>query len=229
MPTPMTTINVNLTPDSECSCLDTRSEHHRNGCSATPILLPCRPSASVTFWVALGGCDCGGPRTTIQAGAEHRYHNPGCASRPVKVSCSISGSTWKESEVVDWECSEAVVGMTLGDFRRALRAAVDARWALVKALVLGASKVSEFPEAFRMVPAVSEMLAQRNAVYAALCEIARHERGMADAWDACPARLQKRAHSGGMPSDSDSRPSSWMMEAYIADLLEQFGVLGVAP
>jgi hypothetical protein len=52
-----------------------------------------------------------------------------------------------------------------------LRTICRDRWALVKALVLGASKVSEFPEHFRMVPAVSEMLVQRNAVFAALAEI----------------------------------------------------------
>jgi hypothetical protein len=50
-----------------------------------------------------------------------------------------------------------------------LRTICRDRWALVK--VLGASKVSEFPEHFRMVPAVSEMLVQRNAVFAALAEI----------------------------------------------------------
>jgi hypothetical protein len=110
----------------------------------------------------------------------------------VKVACSISG-TWEASEVAD----VALVRMDDGHFvtfetNAAVTAALSAcrdRWALVKALVLGKYTYND-----SLVPETLHV--QRNAVFAALADMARAEQ------DACSAQ---QALDGLLPASIQCR------------------------
>lgn len=209
------TIDVNLT---RCACPGpvTRQERpsHFIDCPGKPILIPCPVRRSVTFEVVLGWlCDCRNRETST--------HLPRCPRDGVRVSCSISGRTWEESKVEDMDIPPSILADMVATNR--VMAACRERWELMKALVLGASKVSEFPESFRMVPAVSEMMGQRTLVFAALADAARLSIARA-------AALNKASKAAGLAYqyaesvEEDSEPAIVLAD-YVEHLIEQVGVL----
>lgn len=206
-------VNVNL---GACRCGSTHPawgrQPHTSWCNGKPVLIPCPLPRSVTLQVALGECTC--PTGGRPPEGHWRY----CPARPVKVSCSISGKTWEESEVDDVEFPDAIeTDPAGGPARVALEAACRARWALVKALVLGLYPTCGNED----VP--QEIFEQRDTVFAALAEMAKAEAALAVAWEACPKALQKRAHPGSLRNEQ--RPSRWMLAAYVEHLVEQVGVM----
>lgn len=206
-------VNVNLAKcDTPHLCAANAGEHV-SVCAARPILIPCPIPSPVTFQVALGWtCDC--------HDREASTHLPRCPRTIVSVSCSISGSTWVKSKVAECDAADNLKDEALWTAIRS----VEDLWALVKSLVLGASKVSEFPEPFRIVPAVSEMLIQRDAVYAAIAKLARTEATLeADLREVMSAVL-------GRPGGSlapEHRDSAHYLQHWLSRLIEQVGVLGV--
>lgn len=196
---------------------------HHSTCASQPINIPCPIPDSFTFEVVLGACPaCGTSRPWP--------HQPECTAtdslKPIRVSCSItSDGTWAGSEVKDVETDPTGTGLckdTL-EWRLSLDACRE-RWALVKALALGASKVSEFPEPFRMVPAVSEMLGQRNAVFAAISRKARAEAEDHNAlreFLGCGLPERFQVEVGKRAPDSLAER---MLAAYVEHVVEQVGV-----
>jgi hypothetical protein len=211
------TINVNL---DTCA----RFEHCEDGyhdpvCpKSKPVLIPCPIPRTVEFQVTLGEC------TVCPPNREGVGHFASCAAYPVKVVCSIYGKTWAESEVNDMECHrgthDAHVCATEGlDVLQVARA----RWALVKALVLGHTDLS----ALLTGPKALELLAQRNAVFAALAGMARAEEA------AYTAQAHLAEHLGATVErfharTSEMRPSAAWSCLYVESLIEQVGILGVA-
>lgn len=225
------TINLNPKPcASWCPVTHTIGETtHDTHCPGKPVLVPLslEPWRSVTLTVALGECidarECS--LRTHEGG-----HRIDCPARPIRVACSVSGNTWEESEVRSLsEFPDTITGAT----RDRLFEACRDRWALVKALVLGASKVSAFPEAFRMIPAVSEMLVQRDAVFAALADLRRTEMAAHAALLALPMDLRKSMiiakQCGPVAADPEGGgidlPSTKLLAVYVQRLIEQVGAL----
>lgn len=224
MPNREPTINVNL---KKCDCggpyIDTS---HQSDCPGAPILIPCPIPRSVTFEVALGECECVYPTLSRRPVDPHRKT---CPARPVKVSLSISGKTWEESEVDD---TETIVTSSSGLGRDAYpneRAAARERWSLVKALVLGkpyAQVVHVNMDAAR----IGAIVQQRDAVFSALADMAKAERAL---WGATQAAFRAipglRVTSEIQTTDPDdndgeTQAERWM-SAYIEHLIEQVGVL----
>jgi hypothetical protein len=211
------TINVNL-------AYDPREPH----ADESQILIPCPIPRSVTVKVPLGACQCriAGRRALIEflgagdsfPGGINAWHDFDCPARPVKVSSSISGKTWGESKVVDVDNpheNDGRWGAGSGDaFRTALSACND-RWALVKALVLGHTDLSQWLTG----PKVLELLTQRDSVYAALAELARTE----DAGDAAAERASRAMGSTAAQSTWPRRSIPRLAE-YVERLIEQVGV-----
>lgn len=208
------TINVNLASCSRGRCgLDPKGvfRHDPSTCSGEPILLPCPIRRSVTFSVALGECAC-------DAYAEGGTCPTDCPARPVRVSCSISGKTWEESEVAEAEW----LGRYADDATNPVLAACRDRWALVKALALGedagAWMLSEaWAERWDVV---ASLFAQRDAVFAALADMARHEEGL----EAAAVRAAKAMGADGDLSGT-TRASPEFLAAYVEHLVEQVGAL----
>jgi hypothetical protein len=197
-------------------------------CRPVLIPLPLEPFRSVTVSVALGECPswC---RLAVNRNEPGGQHSVSCPARPVRVSCSISGKTWEESEVMT--DTDARPAMT--HEQRFLAAhACHARWALVKALVLN-----------HPVPANSHaelaLWEQRDAVYAALADMARAEQvhfnastTLFSALKACdiehehvtgPASYAMGWHD---PSDDAAAVNSRAgLAAYVEMLIEQVGTL----
>jgi hypothetical protein len=231
------TINVNLAP---CVCggplprlLTEGPDVHPGGCPGAPILIPCPIPRSVTVKVPLGACQCriAGRRALIEflgagdsfPGGINAWHDFDCPARPVKASCSISGSTWEESEVVDVDNpheNDGRWGAESGDaFRTALSACND-RWALFKALVLGHTDLSQWLTG----PKVLELLTQRDTVYAALADMARAEQVAYEAQNAV-SMVCGRGVSAYHRTAAHERPSAHWLAAYVERLLEQVEVL----
>jgi hypothetical protein len=209
-------INVNLKP---CDCVDAPSRvvhgHHAKDCASIPVLIPCPIPRSIHLMLSLGECICGGhvgrgPPAII----DRRSAN--CPARPVKVAASIGGKTWEESTVSEWDGD-----VSLHDdmaMERA-RAAVRARWALVKALVLGADADTVHGHD------VSALRDQRDAVFAALCDMARAEETALQAQQ----RVDDAIHfSRYRLNDADhraDRPSRGRLAAYVEHLRAVVGSL----
>lgn len=196
------TINVNL---SQCECRIARaaaaargpaSDRHWGTCPAAPILIPCPIPRSVTFEVAL----------------ECKEHGGRCQhAAPIRVTCSISGKTWEESEVTDI----LDPGITSADMFRACRD----RWALVKALVLGGN---HDPESHPYEARV--LFNQRDAVFAALAVQARLEVEMLEAQQRTVAAIASPRLTTGETRPED-RPSAQALAVYVERLVEQISVL----
>lgn len=219
------TVNVNLT---QCSCGLTptyrnESAAHRTSsgtlCPGAPILIACRIPRSVVFNVVLGECTCEGPQDS--GGDRYRpeivRHAALCPASPVKVACSISGKTWEESEVTDYELRENV----LAPVEAMLTASRD-RWALVKALVLGQHGccAQHMPDPLRE---------QRNAVFSALADMARGEAISATAQQALDGMIapsiQCNMGLSRLQPRPEIRPSALWLAAYVEHLIERVGVL----
>jgi hypothetical protein len=185
------------------------------------VLVPCPIPRSVTFSVAPGscttGCDFGGTRS---------MHYPHCPARPVKVSCSISGKTWEESEVDEQEYLNTRP-LATDDLNR-LYAACRDRWALVKALVTGF--VGDFGALCPGSAAVVSLRNQRDAVFAALAAMARAERAAHAAFLALPMDIRKSSilakAMGHVATDplAARLPSVTLLEHYVEHLIERVGI-----
>ena len=242
------TINVNLKP---CDCgADSLNAARRAGnpnpvdalphmitCAAAPVLIHCPIPRSVTFEVALGKCTklCADPSlrgVTLEGG-----HLTGCAAKPIRVTCSISGKTWAKSEVDDCEPVIGVIqpdgGVSSGggDFRDAaqeqatLRACRE-RWALVKAVVTGQNPDAGEREGLLVTAYYNGMLGTRDQVFAALCEMTRAENAALSALGAVmKATGWKGIHFSDPQHRDDMRPSAFLLTRYVDHLVEQVGML----
>lgn len=202
------TVNVNL---KSCSC-EPGTAKEWTECSAAPVLIPCPIPRSVTFEVQVR--DCG-----------HKEGHPITCPWPVgyvvKVSCSISGETWEESEVADVEKRG---DQWLDQFEEgaALRICRE-RWALVKALLLHHGEVSGHTV---FTPESLPLLQQRDAVFSALSDMARAE----EAAMAAQQRVDEAFPSDryARQGDTDHRavwPSVNRLARYVERLVEQVGVM----
>jgi hypothetical protein len=209
-------VNVNL---QMCTC----GYHvgHGDNCRGLPVLIPCslEPFRSATFTVALGTCECALSLTPQTAPEWH--HTSRCPARPVRVSCSISGKTWAESEVTQCEPHPDDVSRfaVVTDAYGMMYAACRDRWELVKALVLGKTfepNEWDWPEKLRA------SIAQRDAVFSALADMARAE----EAQIAARAALHKALGiSPGRVLEAALRESAIELGSYVEHLVEQAGQL----
>lgn len=201
-------INVNLT---KCTCNhpSVKPDMHFAECPSRPVLIPCRIPRSVTFTVTLGMCDY--PRDACRFG-----HLDGCRARPIRVACSIGGKTWEESHINDCE----VAGEGIGLNTTAEHLIAQERWALVKALVLRNENAAQLNTHGL---ALSK---QRDAVFAALADMARMERAYYDAAQAIHKALPGIYVSSDMQAcDPDEAPSARWLSSYVEGLIEQVGVV----
>jgi hypothetical protein len=212
----VSTINVNLKLGCGCSVEAMRLPEtgHYPGCSAAPVFIPCLLPPSVTFEVVLGECTC----SAHGYGITKPNHAGACPARPMKVFCSISGKTWEESEVADWEPRDMEYLPTQANWKDVVEAACRERWAVVKALVLGKTVTPSFgPE--------NPLMKQRDAAYAALVAKARMEQ----ADDATTRDLMKALPSLKMRDVTEATASAYLsgraLAHYVEHLIEQVGAL----
>lgn len=211
-------VNVNLKP---CDCEPDRLVgQHWKRCASTPILIPCPIPRSVTFTVVLWECRCA---------AEHNRHDPhpvphasGCPARPIRVTCSIGGGTWAGSEVTT---AESIGGDVVPHFKfnDPILIACRARWALVKALVLGRTFD---PNEWDNPETIRGLLTQRDAVFLALAKVAGRERDLFDAQGEYTSAMDEH-HYPDWHRDPESyeMPSQKMLILYVERLIEQVGAL----
>jgi hypothetical protein len=176
-------------------------------CRGAHVLVPCPVKRSVTFSVVLGECNCPEPERMTA------WHDTDCPARPVKVSCSISGSTWEESEVSIAEIREAMEEDTAPAPMIAMGRARD-RWELIKALVLGKLQT------WNNTHDVKRLIAQRDAVFAALADMAKAEEAHAAAYSRAMAAMGRL----GAVLASE-RKSINVLAICVSRLIEQVGVL----
>ncbi len=215
-------INVNLSP---CDCERSGNpwkpafgKPHAEDCAGFQVLVPLslEPWRSVTMTVRMGECTCGEAESHALLGGPRDQHLSACPARPIRVTCYIGGDTWDNSKPVDFEVlpSHEDPSLAVIDACRAL-------WALVKALVLGHSDLS----AFITGPTALELLAQRDALYASLTDMARHESGvwagLQRAFDAFPEGRKLRASN----RESLEAPSAIVLAGYVQRLIEQVQVM----
>jgi hypothetical protein len=220
------TINVNLTPcDGFCEL-----PYHAQCSVAFPILIPCSLQffRSVTFEVVLGECTSPVMCATFTKGAGHIL---ACTNRrTIRVSCFIDGETWPETEVGEIDVHESQ-NPGAQDTERIL-AACRERWALVKALVLGAKwgtcprDVDEIAK--RHLNLVATLFNQRDALYAELTDLARDEQS---AFGSQERAIKAMGELSFLPdnyhrAEPIARASASILARYIERLIEQVGVLG---
>lgn len=209
----MSTINVNL---AQCTCggrskdgqpFWSSGEHH-SMCHATPILLPYRLPGSFAAEVPLGECI-----SPAACGLFSKAHLPDCPARPVRVTCSITGKTWADSEIGEWDSEDVSIydDEAMGRVYVSLRD----RWSLVKALVLGHSDLS----ALITGPMAADLLTQRYAVFSAICEMVRAEEALAKS----VAIAGKTIASPAFPPPVVVRYAESALAAYVERLIEQVG------
>lgn len=208
-------INVNLTP---CFCGRKRI-NCMPSCTGAPVLIPLslEPWRSATLTVRSGECKC-----CVGGTVDERIggHDPWCPARPIRVSCSVSGSTWEESEVT--ECELAVnhrprpEEWTVEQAERVL-SACRARWALVKALVLGKPQAGP---GGGLIIAPMELFSQRDAVFAALCDVTRIEAANLAAQEHLVELLDPR-RATFRPTPEPDRPSAQGLAIYVGRVIEQ--------
>jgi hypothetical protein len=213
-------INVQLKP---CTCGGGLITTHSAPCPGGPVLLPCSIPRSVELTVTLGECECAA-RYNAERQTLKLPHLADCPGKPIRVSCSIGGETWEESEVVDAEYSTGPgrVRIEIASDRPVLKACSD-RWALVKAWVLGKPQVQ--PDG-KWVDAPTDLFTQRDAVFAALADMARMERAYYDAAQAIHKALPSVYVSSDMQvCDPEDAPSSRWLSSYVEYLIEQVEVM----
>lgn len=195
------TINVNL---RSCGCgpkTHTGEVHggHWPNCGGTPIPIPCPIQRTVEMTVGAGECQCWMP-----AG-----HRSTCPARPIRVTCSIGGETWADSFV---EFVERADGECIGAAFDRVDTVCRERWALIKALVTGAP----LSPTYTLSPTAASLVAQRDAVFAALATLAREEEAHAAAYSAAWATL-------GRPKamNMEGRTSATILGEHVERLIEQ--------
>ena len=231
------TINVNL---RQCVCFGNYAnigatpetvkpvEHNEPCRDGSPVLIPLPLDVfrSATFTVALGECMGIRPGGCLSEASREWFkfaerHRQECPARPVQVECSITSpdGTWEKSEVTQ---VERLGGWALQqEEREAMRICRD-RLALVKALVLGRPQVQ--PDG-KWLDAPTDLFTQRDAVYAALADMARAEDAAIQAQRTASGLIQafdpERTHRG----DPGLRPSAGFLDRYVERLIEQVGAL----
>jgi hypothetical protein len=213
------TINVNLKP-----CTFALPHSHGEApyiCGGPEVLLPCPIQRSVTFTVQLGEC------IGCERGRLDGQHFSNCPARPIRVACSIGGETWAGSEVVDVDLPDSESYPQPAGWRAIFLVAARDRWALVKALVTG-SDCAAFRATHSPIPwtRISPLVTQRDAVFAALADMARMERAYYDAAQAIHKALPSVYVSSDMQvCDPEDAPSSRWLSSYVEFLVEQVGVM----
>jgi hypothetical protein len=219
-------VNVNL---ARCDCGGASAEgKHAPDCPGALVLVPLslEPWRIVTMTVRLGDCRC-----LNKDRAADGIHAGSCPARPVRVSCSISGDTWEESEVIGTmnsvEVRDCPVGASVLDFVPACRA----RWSIVKALVTGLSWGDfQHEQSLGERMSTGSLFAQRDAVFAVLTEMVRHENAAALAQtQALKAMDATWIDYGGCPGHHSAmdgrRPSVVLLARYVEKLIEEVGSL----
>lgn len=228
------TLNVNL---ATCAChrRDSWQDNHihRPACGGEPITIPCPIPPTFEVVVRLGECrgfssstkrGCSGSWTTPSPSGPVRHeHELDCHARPIRVSCSISGKTWAESEVADPEGvgeDGRLVGFT---FASPVHAVCFARWALVKALVTGKFAHRDVGDAGPGTP--EALFKQRDSVFDALADMVMAEQLALDAQTRFAAleSIARVASRHGL--HPEERPSAAMLAEYVAHLIEQVGAI----
>lgn len=216
----MSEINVNL---AACDCAVSYAPmQHTADCAAAPVLVPCHIPPRVELQVALGECVGCIIVNDTRGYRRETIHDASCPGRPVRVSCSISGTTWTESEVADvaqvgvkdepWDRTECMHALT----------ACRERWVLAKALVAGRSTfiVGVNPGKQNI------LMLQRDAVFAALADMAKAEEAASVAQNRAHAALgddlRLRPHHN---EESKDRPAAYMLERYVEHLIGRVGTL----
>lgn len=228
----MSTINVNQHP-CNCSHVAWLAGHnngmvkHSDTCASSPINIPCHLPRTTEFEVALGVCDCGHAAWVARGNISYQ-HDAKCPGRPIRVACSIGGETWAESYVTDLEPHHSNPGSPLIDVGATSPAGitVSARWALVKALVLGQSPATADREGLLVAAHYAGTLGTRDAVFAALADMARAEVAAMQAQQ----RVDKafpyhRFHRVGGGDHRATPLSHARLAAYVEFLIEQVGSL----
>jgi hypothetical protein len=185
------------------------------------VNIPCHIPPSFTAEVVLGECTagCASPSNARALKERGEAHHQWCPARPIRVTCSIVSvdGSWEKSEVVSIETGDLTT-----EQRLAAMACCRERWALAKALALGHTDLS----ALLTGPRAVEFLAQRDAVFAALADMARLE----DALLTAQYEVDKLQEHGELPepdhrSWANFRPSTARLAAYVEHLIEQVGAL----
>jgi hypothetical protein len=186
--------------------------------ATAPVLIPCPIPPSFTAEVWLGECTC---FQRNYVGREVLGHNSDCASRPVKVACSIGGDgTWAGSEVV----SVSVIVDTYKDRPDnfdAHWAACRARWEIVKALVTG-EREGVIPAPLRFARPVARLFTERDTMFAKLAKIRTYEDGLYDALGELPGEI---AGYAGRPVDARFDFAARALASYVASLIASVGTL----
>lgn len=208
------TINVNL---KQCDCLCPGK--HGDLCPGRPVLIPCPIPRSVVFTGVLGACDCSASHPKFLVG----IHHPECPAIPIRVACYIDGETWETSLIRDQEVVSGEEVHDTAQVNKMLTVCRD-RWALVKALVLGSDCAAfRAPHIPLFWEVVGPLVTQRDAVFSALCDMARAEDALHDSADAAARALGAKE---GMPGLCETiTPSHDILAAYVEHLIEQVGVL----
>lgn len=196
-------INVNLTYCAMCRDGDHSSEQTAQ-CYGAPVLVCCPIPRSVTFSVALGRCIC------------EQAHSKVCPVRPAKVSCSITGETWEESEVTGVElespyAKERTAQGVIDTFGQICRA----RWTLVKMLLLNGLPSDTH----------GDLVPQRDTVFAALADMARAEQDACNAQQGVDEAFPFDHYRRNDPDHCSERPSVGRFAAYVEYLIRHVGAL----
>lgn len=215
----MSAVNVNL---QKCTCHYLRTfgaAGHYADCPGTPVLIPCPVPRGVTFEVRLGECTSPGACTRpAPMFMPCTNHLSSCPARLVRVSCSISGKTWEESEVTECEVFHEGRETSPADMLRVCRD----RWGWLKSAMLGHS-LTDCPDI------VQALRRQRDSVFAALADMARAEEAAYAAevaWGMAMKRPARDEVRHPDPSfDANVLPSQRRLSAYVERLIEQVGVL----
>lgn len=223
------TLNVNL---RQCTCghdrcppdgPDACGVGHVWACKACPVLIPCPIPRSVTFSFSPWNCSpaCSSTATMPDGRIRHRGF---CAARsPIRVSCSISGKTWEESEVSDVDgIPPHPTQPVIAEVQALL--ACRARWALVKALALGDS-ADTFGGFLQRWPTADQLIYQRDAVFSALADKVRAEQADDSTTRHLIAVLPKLAHRSVSDATASDYLSTPALAAYVEHLIEQIGVM----
>lgn len=196
------TLNVNL-----------RCVPHEEGKigGGVPVLIPCPPPRTVEMTVRLGECNdmpsCG-----------LREHHTHCPARPIRVTCTIGGDTWEESEVTGIAPMDGPSGDPVGLLLRCRE-----RWAQIKALATGKAWTSV--EGFTALP--RNLFEQRDAKFAALTKLVLAEQAAIVAQAECDAAFPIDTYVKVPAPDhrAEPHPSAVRLAAFVSHLIATVGAL----
>lgn len=197
------TINVNLKPCRPlCPFGWGGRTTHAEDCPGAPVVIPCPIPRSVTFEVRLGECTCASDPDDTTHAMPPAVHLSSCRSRPVRVSCSISGKTWEESKVGDIDPT----GRYEIDLPTA-RDDLDTRWALVKERLIAPHDGARKCDCDRclLFSALSDMAQAESVILQRFADI-----------DRVYTNRRRDAFKGHAASE---------LAAYVERMIEQVGVL----